>query len=235
MIRATASARKPAGGASPPSAPTVVDITDYQDPGSYTSADVDAPTGLADGDVVVIFASRDDDAGTLTGPAGFTELASASTDSSRDLRLAVWRKVIADASSEPAAYTVTSSELQEFSIHAVAVRGVDNATPEDTTAATSTPATGSASLPSPEVTTVTDGALVLRYCAATTNTSSADQSLTAPGATSTVQPLVGSPGDMVAGVQHFALATAGASGVDAWTRAHTDGPAILATVALRPA
>lgn len=208
------------------------------DQSGATSFSITKPTGVANGDVILFWASQDDEGQTLTGPSGFTELANTSSPASRDMSVWLGYKVVTNAGSEPASYTITSSISQEWSGFCARISGVDTTTPIDV--ATPTPVASTAtSVDSPEVTTVTDGALVVRLLAATDNNVAApDQTITAPsspsGASSYVGATISSPGDQLVAAQWFNLATAGASGTDAWTTTISGALAFVATVAFRP-
>lgn len=90
---------------------------------------VTKPTNLANGDVVVIIAAQTDGGTTATGPAGFTELSE--FNSNANLCQVVYYKVITDAASEPADYTVTfSASGDTIAIIAARISGTDS-TPVD--------------------------------------------------------------------------------------------------------
>lgn len=92
---------------------------------SYTSSvPISKPAGVVDGDVLIAVVG-----GTPSTPSGWTLLGTANSGTSSLLNVRVFRKV---ASSEGSSYTFTvSSSLPCGAI--VAYRGVDNATPVDTT------------------------------------------------------------------------------------------------------
>jgi hypothetical protein len=118
-----------------------------------TSLSINAPTGIADGDLLILAAGQSGGFATYSPPAGWLPIEMAkgcyslgTTSSTSDLAAEVWYKV---ASSEASSYTVSfssTSTLQEQVLAIVAYRGLRSPWPiklHATTWTSSTPATTS--------------------------------------------------------------------------------------------
>jgi hypothetical protein len=99
---------------------------------SGTTPSVAKPTGLADGDILLLAMSVEGSSSPLANaPSGFTLIASNVTQANP--RAYVWRKVITDAGSEPANYTWAGTLAGDWGLRANTFVGGDTTTPEATT------------------------------------------------------------------------------------------------------
>ena len=196
---------------------------------------VNLPTFVADDYVVVVCNHSPDGTaaiGTVTTPSGWTLLhTSTATGAASDSRVTSFGRVMqgGDAS------TLSISTSTNMTIGAVAINyeNVDTTTPVDTTAPTPTTGTGNATAPA--VTTVTDGAMVVRVAvvdAAASPLLDGDEPTghTARGFMNNNPPSNG----MSLGVADEIQVTAGAAGTAAFTNGGTEEYA-AATFVLRPA
>jgi len=141
---------------------TVVGTTQAQ-AASGTSVSLTKPAGLANGDVIYIWSGKWDDDGGDFACSGFTSLSNKLTTTGDDLRSGILRKVITNVAGEPASYSVTNTATDYRSAHLIALRGVDNTTPEDVTLSHVTGA-NDATPNAATITTVTDGCMLLIGC-----------------------------------------------------------------------
>lgn len=121
----------------------------YRAGASSTTATVSVPTGVQNGDVMLLSVISD---GTLTTPTGWTLLKNTATPGANNTY--VLRRV---AASEPASYTLTFTGATVTSLAIDAWSGGDNTTPEDATTPNGTTGTV-ATITWPSITTVTDQA-----------------------------------------------------------------------------
>ncbi len=73
-------------------------------PGASGGLTVARPSLLRDGDVLYAFLTKSDDVGTLSAPAGWTQIGQWATTADDDFTSGVWRKALTSAGSEPASY-----------------------------------------------------------------------------------------------------------------------------------
>ncbi|MCA9354007.1 MAG: DUF2341 domain-containing protein [Candidatus Kaiserbacteria bacterium] len=114
---------------------------------------------VVDGSVLVLIAGKDDDP-TITEPAGWTAIDTLGNTTGDQIDTGAWYRVVADASTEPATYDFTADNGEGFSYWMGSLINVDTSTPIDV-ASTWTKLQNQYAAVSPEVTTVTNGALVL--------------------------------------------------------------------------
>jgi FG-GAP-like repeat len=146
--------------------PTVVGSTQASS-GSVASGasgglEVARPGLIRNGDVLYAFATKNDDIGTVSAPAGWTEVGQWRTTTDDDFTSGVFRKVVTAASAEPASYRFTHSDntAEPMAVYVVAVRGASTTTPED--APVKHVAQANSPYPySPSVTTSSPSALIL--------------------------------------------------------------------------
>jgi hypothetical protein len=165
------------------------------------------PTGTTTGDVVVATFALPGTTAQFTGPSGWTALHSPLNIASTTEVLASYYRV-----SPPGAPTAsTSGAAGRCSVIVQSYVGVDNTTPIDVAAQTST-GTGSTTLAATGVTTVTAGAQVISaYMADTSSrTPIAPSGMTADGATAAA-------GGRCLGLASVNQGSAGASGSKTWT------------------
>ena len=199
-----------------------------------TSIEITKPATVLDGDVFFAFLGNNDDNAwtTLTGWTALGELQDAGGN---DRTLNIQRKVITDAAGEPATYTFSRAGLNTDNFGViVAVRGIDNTTPEDATSVLSSGANDNTP-DSPSITTVTDGAFILLACG-----------LAGTGAALTFVAPTGADlregNDLETsfrmGVSTFIQASAGATGAQNWPNTGGSSPVswewVTGTVAARP-
>lgn len=205
---------------------------------------VPKPASLANGDVMYLFTHRNSVVGTfnaISGDANWVEIIQNNEAGGEDRGHAVYRKVVTNASGEPSNYTLlhTDTGTEQMAAVIVAYRGVDNTTPEDVTVVDPThlvhyvnSATTNADAANP-ITTVTNGAVVIVFEAATNQsiTSDADPS----GYTNRARNYPVNHRNIQ--VWDITKATAGVEtpGAAAWTASDTTTDTSYITMALRPA
>lgn len=126
--------------------------------GNSASLTVDKPSNLADNDVVVLGVEQRDRGSdpALAPPSGFTEEYEIRYANNVDVAMAY--KVITDAASEPASYTYTSGEEENWTAAAGRVSGADTTDPTDVSGTD----TGDSSDPvAPSITTTIADTLLL--------------------------------------------------------------------------
>lgn len=211
--------------------------TTVVDGAGATSFTINVPTGVVNGDLLVLFGSCDSP-GTLTKPAAFTAGPVNATNfdfgAMNFKRGNFWYRV---ASSEPASYTITKDTF-DSAVIMVAYSGVDNVTPMDANdvtfvgSTTASPDTASVT----GITTVTDGAMIVigivpdKGVVTTSSTLTTSSGMTIEGhATGTAV--------AEAWVADVIQATHGASGTKSFTLTQTgvNFTMFAYTVALRPA
>lgn len=198
-----------------------------------TGVTVTKPTGLTDDDILIAIAQSSDQLGGDWSCSGWTVLAGQQTTAGRDMNTTVLRKVITDASGEPANYTFTNSDTDTRNLSAsiFIVRGGDTSTPEDATTQENA-GTDSCTPDSPSITTTTDGALVI--CISCFNSATAYLTFSAP----TDYTLLYDENTRQAaqhGVAYAEQASAGASGAETWQNSGDTGAEWhVYTLAMKP-
>lgn len=189
------------------------------------------PSPLRNGDVLYAFITKNDDVGAISA-AGWTALGQWNTTADDDFTTGVWRKVVTDASAEPASYrwTHTDNTAEPMSGSIVAVRGASTTTPEDAPVAHA----DGVNWPypnSPSVTTTSPSALVLTHQGVTRG---AVSSVVAPWDTTLLQSTRAT--DRNSGVAAFLKVTPGATGIRQWrnTGGASNPEWHATTVAIRP-
>lgn len=118
---------------------------------------VTGPTGLAEGDLLVI-SLLSSSLANETAPAGFTALIAGQAESTSDAELIVYYKFAGPSEAGP--YTFTFDNTENGNAAWIAFRGVDQTTPLDVAVSNRANA-ASTSISTPTITTVTNGAMVL--------------------------------------------------------------------------
>ncbi len=201
-----------------------------------TNISVSVPTGTVDDDFMIKFAFKNEDAGGISLPSGWTNDAALSTQSAAGSdreNILHFRK----ASSEPASYDIqhTTGTTQAFSVAILTFRGVDTTTPFDVVPTSSHIATpGNTDNPSnPAITTVTDGAMVilLHGCVdfSTPWSATGPPSLYAESHGEISAVTAGQAG------AYRIITTAALETPGAWTHTNQNNDSIILTLALRPA
>lgn len=199
-----------------------------------TGITITKPTGLQDDDILYVAIGRDYSKQAFTC-SGWTLLDEAETTGGRDFGSYILRKVISDASSEPASYTFVTIDTGSRDMAAVMliVRGGDTSTPEDATT-TSSDGTNDDTPDSPTIITNTDGALVLPICLLVHNTSI---TIVTPTSFTLADSENYEGGVSVnVGIAYATQASAGASGTNNWPNTGGSGGAEwhTYTVAVKP-
>ena len=213
-----------------------------------TGVTVNKPSGVADGDVLYAFISKNTAADTngFTNAAGFTAIGgNPFTVTENDRHLGILRKVIVTASGEPSTYTfvTTSGTTSGLVGIIVCVSGADTNTPEDVTFTSSHRVLGEndATPASVDVITVTANSLVLQYCILALGVA-AQKTWGAPsGYTQDAAAVQGettsASNKLQCGVAYKTQVAAGSAGTNAWLHTADDAATdyIVAVVSVRSA
>jgi hypothetical protein len=201
-------------------------------PGPSAGLTIARPRLLRAGDVLYAFLTKNDDVGTISTPAGWTQVGQWISTVDDDFTTGVWRKVVTSSGAEPHSYVWTHTDTTEETMSGsiVAVRGVSTTTPEDAPVAHAA-GVDNASPSSPSVTTTSPSALVLVHQGVTRT---AMTSVAAPAGATLLQSTKGA--NRNSGVAHFLQATPGETGSRAWANAGGSSTADwhTLTIALRP-
>lgn len=209
---------------------------------------------LADNDVLYCFVGRGTanlgagaDLISAFACSGWTELKFDQNSAGNDRAGSALRKVITTASGEPSSYTFTATgdtNTMAQALCVVQLRGVDTATPEDATT-TSAIVTDDFTPDNVDITTATDGAVVLvahlaSFGAAEVSTGitfGAPSGYTLLGSGTIGSNGTSSPRDVAMAVGHATIATAGAQAIGSWTHSPDDATreGITWAVAAKPA
>ena len=111
---------------STPTPPTYETFAEASSSGNVVQIQVNKPSGTVEGDLLFAVFSKDDRAGVLSSPSGWTDLGEGSTGGSRIL----FTYKIATAS-EPATYTFTSTDSDQMCVSVARFSGVDPSDPID--------------------------------------------------------------------------------------------------------
>ncbi|HWO18757.1 MAG TPA: VCBS repeat-containing protein [Kofleriaceae bacterium] len=201
-------------------------------PGAGSGLTIARPSLLRAGDVLYAFLTKNDDAGTISAPAGWTQLGQWHTTVDDDFTTGVWRKIVTASAAEPASYSWTHTDTTEeaMSGYIVAVRGANTAAPEDAPVAHAS-GTNDPTPDSPSVTTVSPSSLVLVHQGVTRTAMSA---VVAPPGAGLLAASKGT--DRNSGLAYFRQVAPGATGSKTWP--NTGGAAAAdwhtVTVAVRP-
>lgn len=193
-----------------------------------SSVSLTKPSGVAAGDVLVA-AITADLSPTVTAPAGWTPIVNGlGINSSASSGAKVFSYYHVVGASDPASYTWTLGTAVKWGAGVTAYRGVNNATPLDSTVATAVNTTYSAtSITAPGITTATNGAMLIGGI----GFDSSSPAATPPGGwTERWESTGGQIAELADGVQ----ATAGASGTATWTFSTAKAVGVWRT-ALKPA
>lgn len=214
-----------------------------------TGVTVTKPTGLADGDVMYAFVSRTDFANNAAWTcSGWTNIgpaaASAGSTTGNDTQTTILRKVVTSAAGEPSTYTFVNTQSTTYQSIGiiVALRGVDNTTPEDIAVPAYGFTSNNINPASLNATSATANAFVIAYL----QISLAAQTSGAGGAPSTYTlvpngntfAIAGGSLDNKAYTAYKTLGAAGATtGTNVWTNASDPGAAesLTAVVLVRAA
>lgn len=146
------------GAATPQTNVTIYDETTGTSTVSGGIMTVTRPN-VVDGSVLVLIAGKDDDP-AITAPGGWTAINTFGDTTGDDLHTGIWYRVVADAGTEAATYDFTADSGEGYSYWMGSLLNVDNVTPVDVASAWTKLQDQSDPIAS-EVTTVTNGALVL--------------------------------------------------------------------------
>lgn len=211
---------------------SVVETFDATEQSPHT---INLPTGLVVGDILLLAVNHSPDGtatiGTVTTPSGWTEVGtSTETGAASNSRLTLFGRTV--GASEPTTVDIATSTSMAMGAVAVAYSGVDTGAIFDV--ATPSFATGTGDATCPTLTTVTDGAMVLRIAIAD-GTASPIQDGDIPAGTTLRGAMDNSPpsNGMSLGYADEIQATAGASGTAAWGNGGSE-EYVAATVAFRP-
>ncbi|MFP3462263.1 PKD domain-containing protein [Arthrobacter globiformis] len=216
----------------PATAPTGISVRSSSSAFSATAASavtLAAPAGTSAGDVLVASITADLNPSMASAPAGWTPMVSAlsinSSSTSGARVFAYWHAV---TSSDPASYRWTLSTAVKWGAGMTAYRGVNTATPVDSTVATAVDTSYSAtSITVPSVTTASNGAMLIGGV----GVDAAAPAITAPaGWTERWQ----AAGGQIAALADRAQPAAGVSGTATWTLGAARAAAAWRT-ALKPA
>lgn len=212
--------------------------------GTQWSLAKSAISGLANGDVVLIFLHKDQNATGIaasTGTDGWSEVRERNWASGgRNHGGAIYAKRITDAAGEPTNWQFESAASDDWSIHAIAFSGVDAATIFDTSPEYVEGAGQDDFSPdAPDITTVTAGAMVVTaWVSPCSGGSRAGATITEPSGFTKSADGVLRQGSLNQ-VAYKSEAAAGAKTYGDWTGSGggTDGTEewITWTVALKPA
>ena len=133
---------------------------------SLTALTGGSDTSPSEGDIVIATQARPSGSNNLASmsvsTSGYTEIASAWADDSRDSNIKQWYKIMGATPDTAVSFSGTSSQDPRLAI-ALVFRGVDLTTPLDVTAETATG--GDTSRPSPaSITPSTSGSLIVVSC-----------------------------------------------------------------------
>lgn len=219
---------------------SVVATDQVADTASVTSVSLSKPAGLADNDVVYIYVASDQGVNYVHTVTGFTQVLNGGSSAGRDCGATWLRKVITDASSEPASWTVNSDTADAMAAVLIVVRGADLTTPEDVSGFTAGGTTGGndgdPSESAHEVTTTVNGCILLRAYSGSGYTIATSSQLS--GSDGSEHILGGNSTHVSMLVDYETQATAGATGTPTWTCTGTttaNTSAVRSTVAVQPA
>ncbi|MCV2491113.1 PKD domain-containing protein, partial [Geodermatophilus sp. YIM 151500] len=194
----------PTGGGG---AVTVVSNATATDDVGGTAVTVARPAGVAEGDVMIAQFTADFAPTVSSAPAGWAPVVDPLDINARATLFAYYKVA---GSAEPTSYTWQLSAAQPWNAGVTAYRGVDGTTPFDTAASTAVQTVAATSLTVPQVTTTTDGAMVVGGVGLNNRTS-------------TVTPPAGwtesweGTGGQVSELAHRSQPTAGPTGDATWT------------------
>ncbi|SDY66692.1 hypothetical protein SAMN05661080_04216 [Modestobacter sp. DSM 44400] len=175
---------------------------------AVTSVMVGKPAGVATGDVLITQFTTNGNPTVTAAPSGWVPVIAPLVVRTYATVFAYFH-VVTDAAAEPASYGWTLSAGQKWNAAMTALKGVDTATPFDSSASTRVNTSGSTSVVVPGVTTTTPGALVVGGV----GVDSGGVSVTpASGWTEAVE----SGGAQVAELAYQPRPTAGATGSATW-------------------
>lgn len=177
---------------------------------ALTSVAVNKPTGLANGDIIVVFLGLAV-ADVITKP-DTSWIVIADVTGQSVISTHGYYHIVTNAPGEPATYTFSWTTSSRATGESVGYSGVDNVTPIDVAASTLAQGSGSASLILPSITTVTNGAMLI---SAGGQDSAGTGTMTPPGTMSQIQ-VAPSTGKCITSADET-FATAGATGTRTWT------------------
>ena len=220
------------GGITPPPPPPPSDLAFVDSAGTNTNTNnhsVRIPTTVQPGDTLLLFFTANQNPGTTTAPAGWTQIQAVDP---RGLRGRVWMRT-ATAADAGATVTVGNSVLNKADLTVAAYRGTSGTSPLDVQAV-SVQTVNTTSHPAPSVTPTQDGDWVVVYWADKSSTSTGDS---IPASLTLRRAMSGSSGghitatlaDTGLGVPVAPTGTFTAVGTG------TSSPAVAYTIAFRPA
>ncbi len=220
------------GGITPPPPPPPSDLAFVDSAGTNTNTNnhsVRIPSTVQPGDTLLLFFTANQNPGTTTAPAGWTQIQAIDP---RGLRGRVWMRT-ATAADPGATVTVGNSVLNKADLTVAAYRGTSGTSPLDVQAV-SVQTVNTTSHPAPSVTPTQDGDWVVVYWADKSSTSTGDS---IPASLTLRRAMSGSSGghitatlaDTGLGVPVAPTGTFTAVGTG------TSSPAVAYTIAFRPA
>jgi len=137
--------------------------------GSGTSLEINKPSGLEDGDILVAFIVKDDNAGTLSSPNDWTRSVYKETTSGHDITSGIWYKIVEDADDESgnSSYNWTHTDgNEEMSGGIFIIKNVNISNPLDASTVSNS-GTNDDTIDCPSISTNTDNAMVLTFACKT--------------------------------------------------------------------
>lgn len=199
--------------------------------GSSGSIELNAPSSIVDGDLLVAVGMAADNVAIEIDEVGFAEQANVINSTAADSSIVAAVKI---ASSESGTYTlnvegVSSESMQGWILQ---YRGVDQSTPIDAVATTVANTTNSTTHNPAAITTVTDGAWVISICAGV----QCDVSATEPTGYTLREEKGETTGfDRYLGTADKAVVSAGVEDPGNWTDLPSTADTGSITIAIRPA
>jgi PKD repeat protein len=126
-----------------------------------TAVSLDAPSGLATGDVLVAQINADGAPALSSVPSGWSPVVTATLSPNSASKTFVYYHVVTDASSEPGSFAFGLSAAEKWGAGVTAYSGVSTTSPFDTAAVTKVNTSASSTVSLAGVTTATNGALLI--------------------------------------------------------------------------
>ena len=216
----------------PPPPPPPSDLAFVASAGSNSNQvnhSVQIPSTVRPGDTLLLFFTANQNPGTTTGPAGWTQIQAVDPNG---LRGRVWMRT-ATAADAGATVTVANSVLNKADLSVVAYRGTSSASPVDVQAVR-TQTTTTATHPAPSVTPTQAGDWVVVYWA---DKSSTNTGYSIPASLTLRRSMTGSSGGHITATLADTGVGVPVAPTDTFTAVGTSGgsPAVAYTIAFRPA
>jgi hypothetical protein len=220
------------GGVTPPPPPEPSDLAYVASAGSngnHINHSVQLPGTIQPGDTLLLFFTANQNPGTTTGPAGWTQIQAVDPSG---LRGRVWMRT-ATAGDAGATVTVANSVINKADLSVVAYRGTSGASPVDVQAVSVQTAT-TATHPAPSVTPTQAGDWVVVYWA---DKSSTNTGHSIPASLTQRRTMTGSSGGHITATLADTGLAVPVAPTGTFTAVGTGGssPAVAYTIAFRPA